>query len=521
MAEKETIREVFYGRDARLKLMEGVDRVANAVKVTMGAKGRNVTTSYGHTTKDGVTVARDIEIFDDAAQAKGAKLIKSAAVRTCDVVGDGTTQVCVLAQSIIKGGLRMLDEGKDAQDLKRELEEVKEPILQALRAQAKMTEDIEQIASISANDPKIGKIVSDAVKAVGADGLVTIENTYGENTVEVVEGMQIDKGVFLTSFFTDYERRRAEYEDISVMIFKGKLHDVVTLGKVLEPLAKEGKPILIIADDYETSALRMLELSRIQAGIQILPIKSPHIYHDEVLEDIAVYSGARVVTEADGLKNFKKEWFGHLKHLVANTERTIVRSDMDKLPAIEARVKGIYESAKELVESERRNVEKRAARLQGKMAIIKLSASVNEEGKELKDRVEDAVFASQAALEMGIIPGGGYSYLVASQEITRETDGARLLSGALQAPLRQIVKNAGKNDAEVSRKCALNKLGYNVVTEQFEDFFASGVVDPLKVALTAFENALSVAILALTTEVIISDKKVCSDHSGFTYSLSR
>ncbi len=510
MADKQTVREVLYGRDARMKIMEGVDIVANAVKVTMGAKGRNVATSHGHITKDGVTVARDIEIFDDSAKAKGANLIKSAAQKTCDVVGDGTTQVCVLAQSIIKGGLRLLDEGKDAQDLKRELEEVKQPILDALRAQAKETKDIEQIASISANDPKIGKLVAEAVQVVGAEGLVTIENTYGENTVEIVEGMQIDKGVFLTSFFTDFERRRTEFEDVNVLIFKGKLHDVITLGKVLEPLAKENKPMLIIANDYETSVLRMLELSRLKAGIRILPIKAPHIYHDEVLEDIAVYTGAHVVTEADGLKNFKKEWFGFVKHLVANTERTIVRSTMDKQEAIATRVAGIYESAKTFTDAERRNVEKRAARLQGKMAIIKLAATTDGEGKELHDRVEDAVYASQAALDMGIIPGGGYSYLKAAQllGINELTEGGTILYRSLTAPMRQIVRNAGKNDAEIVRKSMTMQMGYNVLTEQFEDFFITGVVDPLKVALTAFENALSVAILALTTEVIISDKQV-------------
>lgn len=510
MAEKETVREVFYGRDARLKLLEGVDTVANAVKVTMGAKGRNVATSHGHITKDGVTVARDIQIYEDDAKAKGANLIKSAAQKTCDVVGDGTTQVCVLAQSIIRSGLRLLDEGKDAQDLKRELEDMKEPILSALRAQAVPTENIEQIASISANDPKIGKIVSDAVKVVGADGLVTIENTYGDSEVEIVEGMQIDRGVFLTSFFTDFERRRAEYNDVSVMIFKGKLHDAVTLAKVLEPLAKEGKPVLIIADDYDPTVLRMLELSRLKSGIQLLPIKSPHIYHDEVLDDIAIFTGTHIVTEADGLKNFKAEWFGHVKHLISNTERTIVRSTEDKKEVIASRVASIYESAKEFRDAERRNVEKRAARLQGKMAIIKIAATTDDEGKELHDRVEDAVYASQAALEMGIIPGGGYSYLVASQSMDDliGDDGKDVLRRALQAPMRQIVKNAGKNDSEIIGAASVKRKGYNVVTDQFEDLLETGVVDPLKVALTAFENALSVAILALTTEVIISDKKV-------------
>jgi len=509
MAEKETIREVFYGRDARLKLLEGVDTVANAVKVTMGAKGRNVVTSHGHTTKDGVTVARNIELFHDTAAAKGANLIKTAAVKTCDVVGDGTTQVCVLAQSIIRSGLRLLDEGKDAQDLKRELEELKEPVLAALRGQARETTDIEQIASISANDKKIGKIVAEAVSAVGADGLVTIENTYGETAVEIVEGMQIDRGVFLPTFFSDYQRRRTEYEDVSVLIYDGKLHDVTSLAKVLEPIAKAVKSVLIIANDYEVPLLRLLELNRAQNGFRILPIKSPIIYHDEVLRDIAIYTGAKIVTEADGVKNLKPEWLGHVKTLVANTERTILRADDDKKEAVAARVNEIREEAKTYKEAERRNVEKRAARLEGKMAIVKLAATTEEESQEIRDRIEDAIFASQAALQMGIIPGGGYAYLqVKNLMESTNTDGDRIIRLALEAPMRQIVRNAGKNDTEIVRKSALENKGYNVVTEQFEEFFETGVVDPLKVALTAFENALSVSILALTTEVIISDKQV-------------
>lgn len=502
----EIVRDIVYGKEARAKLLQGVNRVADAVKITMGGKGRNVVTSYGHITKDGVTVARDVEIFDDQASAKGANLVKSAAVRTCDVAGDGTTATCVLAQSLIRNGLRLLDEGKDAQELKREIEEVKDGVLNALKAQSKETTDITQIAAISANDAKVGKLVADAVSQVGADGLVTIENTYGETEIEVVEGFQIDKGVFVTTFFSDFQRRRTEYEDAVVLIYQGKIHDVVGLAKALEAPANAGKAMLIIADDYEVQALRMLELSRMQKGLRILPIKSPSIYHDETLKDLAAFTNAKIMTEADGFKNFKADWFGHIKHVISTTERTILRADDDRKEAIATRIAEIFEEAKLFRDVEKRNVEKRASRLQGKMAIIKLSAVTNEEGGEVKDRIEDAIYASQAALSSGIIQGGGLSFLLAKQD--KDTDGCRVVNWALEAPMRQIVRNAGRNDAEIVAKAQTTKQGYNVVTDQFEDFFASGIVDPLKVALTAFENALSVAIMALTTEVLISERKI-------------
>ena len=499
-------RTQFFGNDARRIITDGVDAVANAVKVTMGAKGRNVVTSYGHTTKDGVTVANDVELYD-APEAHGARLIKAASRKTCDVVGDGTTQVCVLAQKMIHEGMRLIEQGKDCQDLKREMEACKEPVLASLKAQAQPVTDIRAIANISANDEVIGGLVAEAVTAVGVDGLVTIENTYEETKVEIVEGMQVDRGLITPVFITEGERRRAEYESAKVLIYKGKIHDVIGLGKVLEEVVKGGNPLFIVADDYDLPVLRLLEINKIR-GIKLLPIKAPMVFHDEVLDDIAVYTGATIVTEADGFKNFRLSWLGHVKSVVATPERTILRADDERAEAITARVASIYEHAKAFTDREKREIEKRASRLNGRMAIVKLAATTEEEGREMRDRIEDAIYASQAALEMGVVAGGGMVYLNSYKDLTANTDGASVVCAALLAPFRQIVKNAGKNDAELLRGALDTQMGYDVVKECFINLMESGVVDPLKVAITAFENALSVAVLALTTEVVICESEV-------------
>jgi len=503
----ETKRSTLFGQEARRKLLDGVDSVANAVKVTMGAKGRNVVTSYGHTTKDGVTVAKDVDISHDKAAAHGAKLIKAASVKTCDVAGDGTTTVCVLAQSMIREGMKCLDEGKDAQDLKRELEEKKDLIIDALKAQAVATTDIRQIANVSANDEKIGGIVAEAVTAVGAEGLVVVENTYGEAEVEIADGLQIDRGLLPGPYLTDGQRRRAVYEDAYVLIFKGKIHDLHGFAQAITPVVKEGKPILIIADDYDVPVLRSLELTQLQGGGRFMPINSPMIYHDDALEDIAVYTGATVLSDADGFKNFKSEWLGKAKSIVCSTEKTTIRCYEDRKEAIDKRIEVIFEQAKQFTDAERRNVEKRASRLNGKMAVVKLPSTTDEEGREQRDRVEDAIFASQAALDMGIVPGGGFVFLKAGYVLEGDTDGESILRKALMAPMMQICKNAGKSPNTVAESISQDK-GFNVVSGEFEDLMATGIVDPLKVSITAFQNALSVACLALTTEAIIFDEKV-------------
>lgn len=500
-----TVRERFHGEKAREKLLEGVNAVADAVKVTMGAKGRTAFTSYGHATKDGVTVARDVEIFEDTAASHGARLIKEASVKTCDIAGDGTTSVCVLAQALIREGLRKIKEGKDPQDLRSELERLKDTVIDALKAQAKTDFDLEEIATISANDPVIGKIVAQAVSSVGSDGLVTVEKTYGDMLVEIADGMQLDKGIIPGPFLTDDERRRVEYEDVSVLLFNGKLHDLHGLKKVLEPLVKAGKAIFIVANDYDEPVHRALQLTAMQGG-RFIPIKSVNVYHDETFEDLSVYTGATVMTESDGFKKFDSSFIGHVKKVVATTQKTTLQCDDERAEAIAAQVSKILDHAKQFVAEEKRNVEKRASRLKGKVGIIKVPEVTEAEGREMRFRVEDAIFASQGALEDGVVPGGGFAFVVASEAITEATDGAQILKGALEMPLRQIVRNAGVNDAKVLEQSKREGKLFNVQSEAFEDLASTKVLDPLKVALTAFTNALSVSLVALTTEVLISER---------------
>lgn len=503
------VRERFHGQEARAKILEGVDAVADAVKATMGAKGRTVFTSHGHATKDGVTVARDIELFEDRAAAHGAKLIKEASVRTCDKAGDGTTTVCVIAQSLIREGMRLIGQGKDPQDLKRELESKKEAVLSALKAQQTAPTSLLDIASVSANDAELGKLVASAVETVGADGLVTVEKTYGAMEIEVAGGMQLDRGMLPGPYLTDAEKRRAEYDDASVLLFSGKIHDLQGFAKAVEPIVKEGKPLLIVADEYDLPVIRSLELTSIKGMGRFVPIRSANIYHDETFQDLAAFTGATVLTEADSFKNFSPDLLGRVKKVISTPEKTTLRCADDRLPFIEQQVAAIREHAKGFVESEKRNVEKRASRLQGKMAVVKLPETTEAEGKEIRDRVEDAIFACQAALEMGVVPGGGYAYAKAGQfESWVADDGIQILRTALQAPMKQILKNAGQNEARISGECLGTSTVFNVNSGLFEPIGTTTIVDPLKVTLTAFENALSVALVALTTEVVIADRQV-------------
>jgi len=424
------------------------------------------------------------------------------------VVTHNTTTVCVIAQTLIKEGLRLINDGKDPQDLKKELEQSKDKIISALKDQSMPATDVSKIANISANDPKLGEIVAKAVTAVGVDGLVTIEKTYGEQEIEVADGMQLDKGLLRGPYLTDGERRRADYKDVAVLLFNGKIHDLIGFAKAVEPLVKEGKPILIVADDYDTPVARSLELTMLKGMGRFIPIKSPHIYHDETFQDLAAYTGATVLTEADSFKNFDPSFLGHAKQVIATVDKTTIRCDDDRKEAIAKQIEVINEHAKQYVESERKNVLKRASRLKGKTAIVKLPETTEAEGKEVRDRVEDAIYASQAALEMGIVPGGGYAYLAASYELEGKSDGDKVLRLALSSPLKQIVKNAGHNDAKILELCEKQKMMFNVLTEEFEDTMATNVIDPLKVALSAFENALSVALVALTTEVVIAEQEL-------------
>lgn len=501
-------KQIIFHNEARAKVRSGVNKLADAVKVTMGAKGRNVITSFGKSTKDGVTVAKDIQL-EDEFEGKGANLVRTASIHTNDIVGDGTTTVCVLVQALVNGGFDLIDQGKDAQELKRELEEVLPKAISALKDQAQeVNEDsVEQIASVSANDSDIGKIVAEAVKAVGVSGHVSVENSYTHEThVDIVDGMRIDKGAIAPVFYNDPEKLRVHYEDCAVMIYKGRLSNIQDLVKyVLEPISKQGVPILLIAEDFDQVILHALAINRIQANFKVTAMKSPVFDRDEVLDDISSFTGATVISEVDGFKRFNGslDFLGRVKSVTSDEHKTILRAREEMKDVISDRVSYLKDYAATCETSRRGDIEERIARLSGKMAVISFASTTDREAQEKRDRIEDAIYASQAALEAGVVVGGGVAMLNAIQGITEASEGALLLKRAMESPMRTIARNAGKNDREVIDHATKTGEGYNAKTNQFEDLKASGIIDPVKVSITALENAVSVAGLALTTEVLI------------------
>lgn len=496
-------KQILFGEDARKKLRAGATKVADAVRATMGARGRIVGTSYGHFTKDGVTVARDIEL-EDSFENKGGQLVKDAAIKTCDAVGDGTTVTCVLASALINGGFDLIERGKDAQELRRELEDIEPVVIKAFETFSKKTKDVVQVASISANDEAIGEVVAEAVNAVGADGLVIIENSYTPNdAVEIVDGMQLDKGVKFPVFYNNPTRKRAEYQDPIVVIFDGDLHDVQGFFTMLTPAFQRGAAVVVIANAFDDQILHNMAVNRLQMGVKIVPVLSPHVHREEVLEDIAIYTGARVLKETDSLVELTvDEICGYAASVVSMPERTVLRSNGKEAKAIKKRIDYIKEYAKGFRDDERREVEKRIARLAGKVAIIRTHSTTEDEAKEKRDRFEDAIFASQAALKEGVVVGGGMTFLTVGDAIKQKTDGAKLIQLVFEAPIRQIAQNAGRNINEVLTMARSGK-GYNARTDQFGDLEKMGVIDPLPVLKHAFSNALSVSVLALTTQVLI------------------
>jgi chaperonin GroEL len=496
-------KRILFGQEARNKIRAGETNIADAVRVTMGARGRTVGLSYGHFTKDGVSVARDVEL-EDEFENKGAQLLRAASIKTCDVVGDGTTLTCVIGSSLVNGGFDMIEQGKDAQELRRELETLKPEVLKLIEKQARTVKDVEQVATISANDENVGRVVAQAVNAVGADGLVSVESAYvSEDEVEIVDGMQMDKGVAYPVFYTDPTRKRAEYQDPAVIVFDGDVHDVQGFFGMLTPLFNKGSAILVIANAFDDQILHSMALNRIKFGVKIVPVISPHIYREEVLEDIAIYTGARVLKETDALDKVDVyEIVGNAASVTSTPERTVIRAAKGHEKAVKSRIAYIKEHAKSYRESERREVEKRAARLSGMSAVIRTHSTTEEEAKEKRDRFDDAIYAAQSALKEGVVTGGGMTLVRVAQQLKGETDGTKLIKQVLEAPIRQIAQNAGRNLQEVM-KHARNGEGYNAKTDSFGDLDKMGVVDPAAVLKYAFENALSVSILAITTETLI------------------
>jgi chaperonin GroEL len=523
-------KEILFNLDARDQLKKGVDELANAVKVTLGPKGRNVIIEkkFGapHITKDGVTVAKEIEL-EDPFQNLGAQLVKEVASKTGDDAGDGTTTATVLAQSIVSVGMKNVAAGANPMDLKRGIDKAVVNVVKSIASQAKVVgdnyEQIEQVASISANnDAVIGKLIADAMRKVSKDGVITIEEAKGTDThIEVVEGMQFDRGYISPYFITNTEKMEVEMEKPYILIHDKKISNLKELLPVLEPAVQSGRPLLIIAEDVDSDALTTLVVNRLRANLKICAVKAPGFgdRRKEMLEDIAILTGGIVVSEEKGIKleQATLEMLGTAEKVTVNKDNTVIVNGAGSKDAIANRVAQIKaQIAATTSDYDREKLQERLAKLAGGVAVLYVGAASEVEMKEKKDRVDDALCATRAAIEEGIVPGGGVAYIRAIESLASikavnddEQTGIEIIKRAIEEPLRQIVYNAGKEGAVVVQKVLEGKddYGYNAQTDKYENFFAAGVVDPAKVCRVALENAASIAGMFLTTECVITEKK--------------
>ena len=516
--------------DARDQLKKGVDELANAVKVTLGPKGRNVIIEkkFGapHITKDGVSVAKEIEL-DDAYMNTGAQLVKSVAAKTNDDAGDGTTTATLLAQAIITEGLRNVTAGANPMDLKRGIDKAVNKVVESIKAQSEEVgadyDKIEQVASISANnDAEIGKLIADAMRKVSKDGVITIEEAKSrDTTIGVVEGMQFDRGYLSAYFITDTEKMECEMENPYVLIYDKKITNLKDMLPILEPAVQTGRPLLIIAEDVESEALTTLVVNRLRSQLKICAVKAPGFgdRRKDMLEDIATLTGGIVISEEKGIKLEQAtiEMLGSCgKVTVSKDNTTIVDGNGDK-EAITQRVAQIKtQIAATKSDYDKEKLQERLAKLAGGVAVLYVGAASEVEMKEKKDRVDDALCATRAAIEEGIVPGGGVAYIRAIDSLegletvnADEKTGVAIVKRAIEEPLRQIVANAGKEGAVIVQKVREGKgdFGYNARADVYENLFAAGVVDPAKVTRVALENAASIAGMFLTTECVIVEKK--------------
>ena len=523
-------KEILFNIEARDQLKKGVDVLANAVKVTLGPKGRNVIIEkkFGspHITKDGVTVAKEMEL-EDAFQNLGAQLVKEVASKTSDDAGDGTTTATVLAQSIVGVGMKNVAAGANPMDLKRGIDKAVAEVVKSIAAQAKTVGDdydkIEQVASISANnDAIIGKLIADAMRKVSKDGVITIEEAKGtDTTIEVVEGMQFDRGYISAYFVTNTEKMEVEMEKPYILIHDKKISNLKELLPVLEPAVQSGRPLLIIAEDVDSEALTTLVVNRLRANLKICAVKAPGFgdRRKEMLEDIAILTGGIVISEEKGIKldQATLEMLGTAEKVTVNKDNTVIVNGAGAKDAIATRVTQIKaQIASTTSDYDREKLQERLAKLSGGVAVLYVGAASEIEMKEKKDRVEDALSATRAAIEEGIVPGGGVAYIRAIDSLSKikaenddEATGIEIIKRAIEEPLRQIVANAGKEGAVVVQKVREGKddFGYNARTDSYENFYAAGVVDPAKVTRVALENAASIAGMFLTTECVITEKK--------------
>jgi chaperonin GroEL len=526
---------ISYSNSARDKIRVGLDKLANAVKVTLGPKGRNVVIekSFGApvVTKDGVTVAKEIEL-EDKFENMGAQMVREVASKTSDVAGDGTTTATVLAQAIFHEGAKLVAAGHNPMAVKRGIEKGVEAVVEALQKLAKPTKDpreIAQVGTISANnDPAIGKIIAEAMEKVGKEGVITVEEAKGlETTLEVVEGMQFDRGYLSPYFVTNAERMVAEFADPYILICEKKITNMKDLLPILEQIARSQKPLLIIAEEIEGEALATLVVNKLRGVLSTIAVKAPGFgdRRKEMLKDIAVLTGGQVVSEDLGIKleNLTLNDLGRAKRVSSTKDDTTIVDGAGKKPDIKGRIETIRRQIEETTSDyDREKLQERLAKLVGGVAVIHVGAATEVEMKEKKARVEDALNATRAAIEEGIVPGGGVALLRCQSALDKlqldgeQQAGVRVLRTAIEEPMRQIAANAGVEGAIVVEKVRGMKgaHGYNAATDEYEDLIAAGVIDPAKVVRTALQNASSVAGLMLTTEAVIAEKPKEEEKAG-------
>ncbi|HUX56810.1 MAG TPA: chaperonin GroEL [Bacteroidales bacterium] len=523
-------KEIKFNIDARALLKEGVDQLADAVKVTLGPKGRNVVLEkkYGapQITKDGVTVAKDIEL-SDPYKNMGAQMVKEVASKTGEIAGDGTTTATVLAQSIINVGLKNITAGANPMDIKRGIDKAVEKVVKHLASQAKVIGDdlskIEQVARIAANDDEeIGKLIAEAMGKVHKEGVITVEESKGTTTsVEVVEGMQFDRGYISAYFVTDAEKMEAELENPYILIFDKKVSTMKDMLPVLESTSQTGRPLLIISEDVEGEALATLVVNRLRGSLRVCAVKAPGFgdRRKEMLEDIAILTGGTVISEEKGLKleHATLDMLGTAEKVTINKENTTIVNGAGDKEMIKARVAQIRQQMTTTTSDyDKEKLQERLAKLAGGVAVLYIGASSEVEMKNKKDRVDDSLHATRAAIEEGIVPGGGVAYIRAIGALEGlkgdnddQTTGIEIIKRAIEEPLRQIAINAGQEGAVVAQNVKAGKgdYGYNAQSNKYEKLYASGVIDPAKVARVALENAASVAGMFLTTEAVVVDIK--------------
>ena len=521
-------KDIKFNVEARSRMKEGADALADAVKVTLGPKGRNVVIDkkFGapQVTKDGVTVAKEVELEDRFANM-GAQMVKEVASKTNDQAGDGTTTATVLAQAIINVGLKNVTAGANPMDLKRGIDKAVAKVVESLKSQSREVGDdyskVEQVGTISANnDNYIGKLIADAMSKVKKDGVITVEEAKGTDTeVKVVEGMQFDRGYISPYFMTNGDKMEAVLDEPQVLITDKKISTMKDLLPILEPIAREGKSLLIIAEDVDGEALTTLVVNRLRGTLKIAAVKAPGFgdRRKEMLQDIATLTGAVVVSEERGftLENTTPDMLGKAEKIVITKENTTIVNGAGDKEAIKERAESIRKQiASTTSDYDREKLQERLGKLAGGVAVLYVGAATEVEMKEKKDRVEDALSTTRAAVEEGIVPGGGVAYVRAAEELKTlkgdnedETTGIHIVARAIEEPLRQIAENAGVEGSVIIQKIREGKgdYGYNARTEEFVHMFDAGVIDPTKVARVALENAASVAGMFLTTECAIAD----------------